>query len=277
METEHKAPEANNDAEKPDSDGETPEAVEQKKEVRESAESVEELLTQWHEEYTVSETPDDRKRELAWRMLKLEQALRIAGLKAADVKIAELEPGTLGFYIPATDELFLTPEGLGDPEHYTEVLYHEKTHKEGILDEGLAQIVTLQHVSGARHAIYEAEQLRITRTFDVPELIERYDIDDADAFVTYFLEQEAVDRWEHAWRKKAEHETLSPEEGRRREQLHHLLREDIKKIEETFEKALPSLYEEATKGEKKIFETAVLDQVLAKYEEEAEQREKKAA
>jgi len=208
METESKDPEAGvvgeqdePSDERPDHGEKEPDTRESGPEARESAESVDVLMTQWHEEYSADETPDDRKRELAWRMLKLEQALRTAGLKAADVKIAELEPGTLGFYIPATDELFITPEGLGDPEHYTEVLYHEKTHKEGILDEGLAQSVTLRHVAGARHAIYEAEQLRIERAFDVPELIKRYDIDDPEAFVRYFLEQEAADRWQQDWHK----------------------------------------------------------------------------
>lgn len=219
--------------------------------LRESVDTVRELLDAWKLEY--DQADGDRKAELAYRIVKLGEAVTFAGLSADRVYIREDEAGVLGFYLPDTGEIAITPQGLDlPPEHFQEVLVHEATHAgittgKQIHDEGLTQIVTRQRVSNSMSGIYESEQRDAHEAFGavgLKRVIDEYDFDHPTELIELYLETEWREGWESRWRTTAEPDALATPE-RRKAFLEGEAREWVERIEEAFEKAAPRLLDKA--------------------------------
>lgn len=244
-------------------------------EPRESAETVAELLNEWAEEYTSKETPSDRKQELAWQMVKMEIALQASGLDRNQVKIRESAPGVLGFYRIDTHEVAITAEGLGDVSHYDEILVHEAQHKAGFHDEGVAQLATRRKVANARRSIYEGEQRKIETTFNVPDVLELYDIKNPAELIDAFLDVEWRDRWKAEWRSKFDERPFASNDRKRHRLFRSVLNEPAERIEQSVKKALPDLYEKL-KGQGFDFAKAQQARFDELYERDIEEIKKAA-
>lgn len=216
----------------------------------ESAKTVGELLDQWAEEY---ETTDDhdRKRELAYRLVQMNLALGLSRLHPDEVKIRENATGALGFYVPGTREVAITPQGLELPAwHYRDVLVHEAVHAgkitgHRVLDEGLAQEQTRRRVQGAMRGIYEHEQRQAEKAFEgrhLVEALEQYDFEKPEELVTYYLETEWADRWRETLRGKLANAARAETERARGRLFEDKLAEEADKIERLFEQGAPTLH-----------------------------------
>lgn len=219
--------------------------------LRESASNVQELLDAWHIEY--EQADDDRKQELAYRIIKLGEAVTFAGLTADQVHIREAEPGVLGFYVPDSGEIAMTPAGLElPPEHFRDVLVHEATHAgittgKEIADEGLTQVVTRTKVAGAMHGIYETEQRDTQATFDtvgVRHVIDRYDFERPAELIDLYLQTEWAEAWAEEWAAEVGPEAITTTTGRRA-LIEGPAREWVERLEEALEQAAPRLVDKA--------------------------------
>lgn len=218
---------------------------------RESAETVAELLDAWKADYEQAE--GDQKQELAYRIVKLGEAISFSGLQASDVKIRESEPGVLGFYVPSTGEVAITPAGLAlPPEHFAHVLVHEATHAGVTLgkligDEGLTEIATKQKISNAMHGIYEQQQGDVRASFStlgINRVLEVYDFDKPRELLELYLQTEWADQWKNKWSQEAPIAVLVTEADRKTfiENYAHTWTEQIEK---NFETAAPRLFAKA--------------------------------
>ncbi len=222
---------------------ETPEAEPR----RESVENVQELLDNWAVMY--EEAEGGEKQELAYKIIRLGEALSASGLSANSVKIQESESGVLGFYVPASGEISITPEGLSlPPEHFKDVLVHEATHAgittgREVADEGLTQIITERKVSGAMSGIYESEQAEAQEGFKgvgIEQVIDTYDFQKPNELLDLYLKTEWEDAWKNEWEKKLSEVDLSTPEARR-EQLDGPLKEWLDRLEQALEDSAPRL------------------------------------
>lgn len=172
-------------------DQESPEAPEE----RAQPETVQELLDLWHEEYEIAE--GDVKQELAYRIVKLGEAVSAAHLTADEILIKEGgDDGATGFYNRTTNEIALTPLGIGLPaNHYKGVLIHEATHAgkitgRPISDEGLTELVTQSHTTEGGEGVYQEERNQTEQTFEnipLQQVIDTYDFDKpGELFELYF-------------------------------------------------------------------------------------------
>lgn len=211
--------------------------------VAESAENVADLMEAWVAEVKDKQVPEARRRVLAWRLVKLEQGLQRAHLKPDHVKIAEAESGVLGFYVPESEDIYLTPEGLGDAEHYDEILVHEQAHASGLADEGAAQLETRRKVASARRGIYLGEQLKVEQRFDVPDLLKRYSIDRPDKLVAWYLEEELAHGWE-SWGSDLETHLETENRPAFRSALGKATHHAVEGLADDLVKILPRLAEE---------------------------------
>lgn len=222
--------------------------------LRESALTVRELLDGWRAEYDLSQDRG-RKEELAYRMVKLAEALASANLQAEAVRIRESEPNVLGFFVPSTGQVAMTPAGLEWPaEHYRDVLVHEASHAgqktdTQVADEGPAQLLTRRSVPGAVRGIYETEQRATQRAFDTVGLtraLEAYDFDDPAELLNLYLEVE----WQDAWRERFRSELRDDERrqsprGRRDLLEHGAVQAWTERLRRQLEAAVPRLLERA--------------------------------
>lgn len=265
------------DLEEPPVSGETGgPALTEAEPLRESIDTVRQLLDSWKQEYDQTES-GERKSELAYQIVKMGEALTAATLNADEVKIRETEPGVLGFYVPSTGEIAITPAGLSLPaEHFKDVLVHEATHAgkmtgKRISDEGLAQLQTRQRVGGAMHGIYETEQKQASQTFarvGVSRVLEEYDFDRPAELIQLYLETEWQDAWKNQWSAKIGNDPTIKTEGGRKELLQGEMKDWSEKLEKDFKDAAPRLLEKAEpegfdffKAHQKVFQEIVEDKL----------------
>ncbi len=222
--------------------------AEDKEMIRESN-NVADLLDSWQQEYQqIDDKDEDRKNELAYRMLRMEMALGAAKLDAKSVKIREDgDYGTLGFYLPSTGEIVITPQGLElPPAHFADVFVHESIHagrKTGgrrIFDEGVAEMLTGKMLPHAKEGFYEAEQRRVEHTFgaeEIPRVLKLYDIDSPTNLVNRYLAVELKDRWDKEL--KGKQPEAAADEGK-------FLGQAVKNmadIKKQFQKGVPDLFD----------------------------------
>ena len=226
-----------------DRETENIEQPESTKEFYESVNTVEELLSAWTEKYEQTNDQEE-KRELAFKILRMDMALGVARLKADEVKVANFDDA-YGFYLPATGELAITPEGLELPaEHYADVLVHESAHAgrltgKRIFDEGMAELKTAAVLPDALGGFYEAEQGRVKRTFgeDAALALRNYDFDKPTNLAKMYLETE----WRDRWNEKIKGEFKKAEEAGAK-----FFADAVKKgpdIEKHFKDGVPELYQ----------------------------------
>lgn len=223
--------------------------------VAESPQSVRELLDQWAESYKNPETPADEKGRLAYRLVQMEVGLRLAHVKAEDVKIAEAASGVLGFYQPASRELAITPAGLElPPSHYRDVLVHEAVHAgkitgRRILDEGMAQRLTERTVASPMPGIYSGEQHRAEAAFgsgaEMVDVLDKYDFDHPEKLVEPFLEETWHERWDTIAKQLADEPLAHTqrERGRLFDRMFADENGDATKLTRLLEKGAPELFE----------------------------------
>ncbi|MFA6410348.1 MAG: hypothetical protein WCW26_02115 [Candidatus Buchananbacteria bacterium] len=216
----------------------------------ESAETIKELVDWWAEEYETT-TDEAKKRELAYKIVKMESALGLANLTADKVKIKEDEEGTLGLYDPETGELAMTWDGLNlPPEHFADVLVHEAAHSgdltgHRIMDEGMAEWKTVHGLPGAMQGIYVKERRLATEAFDpanMAEAVKKYDYDAPAKLAKFYLEIEL----EYLWRDKLKAEFLADQKGKKpldeEKLLAKLAAKADKESEAVLKKGTPDLY-----------------------------------
>lgn len=266
-------PHAAGDSSIPETPATEPETPVEQEPLRESVETVGELLDAWKAEY--DQTDDgERKRELAYRLVKMAEALSASGLNAVDVTIRESEPGVLGFYVPATGEIAMTPAGLDLPaEHFKDVLVHESIHAEGISDEGLTQRETERRVHGAMSGIYPDERAETVETFkkmDFESVLEAYDFKNPQELIELYLEVEWHDARRDKWQDElGQRQEIASVEGRQ-ELLDHELKDWVDRLEENFNKAAPRLFLKAkesgfdfAKTHEKIFAATIAESLTS--------------
>ena len=220
--------------------------------LRESIDTVAQMMEHWREQYDHAEGPE--KQELAHRLVRMGEALALSGLHADQVKIRETTPGILGFYLPATGEIAITPAGLSLPaEHFQDVLVHEATHagittRKEIGDEGLAQIVTINKVSGAMPGIYESEQASAREAFagiGLDRVLDKYDFDRPAELIELYLQTEWHDAWRDHWQTEVGEQSEISTGAERQELLEDKMKDWVERLEKTFEEAAPRLFEKA--------------------------------
>ncbi len=220
---------------------------------RESAETVRQLLDDWAESYKNAE--GDAKQELAYKIMRMGQALTASGLRPEEVKIQEAENGVLAFYNPATGKTAITPEGLGlPPEHYEDTLVHEATHAgittgKRVMDEGLTEIITRQRVSGAMGGVYESEQRQAQSSFSnlgINRVIDTYDFERPSELLELYWGTEWEDAWNHRWQNELAGVDLSTPAARHAE-LDGSMRQWREQLEKAVADAAPRLLERAEK------------------------------
>lgn len=197
--------------------------------------------------FNYDETEDQEfKKKLAYQIVKIEIALGSAGLAAGQVYVRSTPEGVLGYYDSASKQIALAEDVLADysadQQLYKTILRHEKIHKEGIVDEGLAQIKVRKLIS-ATPGIYTGEQAKARRTFyraGTDKALELYDIDKPEELMDYFLEVEL----EKDWPGKIEREfsQLSGEE-KIKEALEKFSRRKAEEMVKKLDKGAPRLQE----------------------------------
>lgn len=228
-------------------DSEAPEAVESQKELWQSVGTVAELLDSWVEQY--QQTNDDAvKSELTYRIFKMRMALSEAKLEADKVGVREYEPDTFGFYIPATGELAMTPEGIESGD-FAGILFHESAHAgrntggRRIFDEGVAEWVTEHGLPEALKGYYETEQHRAERAFKhvgMGKAAEIYDFDKPTKLVWMYLKVELNDRWSGTLKRRFQKE--QPETAKDINEFLEGALDSSHDIERLFKKGVPELY-----------------------------------
>ncbi len=216
---------------------------------RESAKTVGELLDLWRQQY---EETDDKgiKPELAYKIIRMRMALGVAKLDANEVKIRESETGVLGLYDPATGEVAITEEGLELPaEHFADVLVHESGHAgkltgKRLMDEGVAESVTLSKLPGAMQGIYQRERRLTKETFSgvgAEKALRAYDFDHPTRLAEMYLEVELRDQWKKIKEKLPDErpETSAAQDKALRKAMVGV----GKSIKDQFKKGVPDLYE----------------------------------
>lgn len=157
-------------------------------------ENLQELLDLWRQEYEIAEGTD--KQELAYRVVKLSEAVMIAKLNPGLVAIRTNAAGVSGFYDTSTGEVAITPEGIGLPaDHYQGILIHESIHAgkftgRKVGDEGLTETITQLETKTGGEGVYQQERTQTAKTFehlDLHNVIEAYNFDNpAELLDLYF-------------------------------------------------------------------------------------------
>jgi hypothetical protein len=233
-----------------DQEGVLSQRVEAKDQKKESVHTVAELLVIWAEKYETSED-EAEKRELSYKILKMEMALNISKLDAQQVKIRREDDDTLGLYNPGTGEVAITEKGLElPPEHFADVFVHEQAHKGGmtggrrLMDEGVAEMLTLLRLGGAAmQDIYEKERQRLKDTFGAENVrlaIEKYDYDAPRKLATWYLETELGDKWDGGLQRKYKAQ-LTKKPGDEAKVLQQVAGRELKATERLFKRGVPDL------------------------------------
>jgi hypothetical protein len=150
--------------------------------------------------YTLSEKieDDDQKnsQQLWYQIHKIDLGLKSAQLSADKVRVKRMPDGVLGMYDPNGKQISIDEDLLEDFNTNTQlfktVFVHEKTHYDGIADEGLTQIRVRKKIS-ATPGIYESEVAKAKRAFyleGVDKVIELYEMKHPDKLMDYYLETE---------------------------------------------------------------------------------------
>lgn len=157
-------------------------------------ETIQELLDLWRHEYELAS--GEQKQELAYRIIKMGEAIDAAHLQADQILIKSNDAGIAGFFDRSTGEVAITPEGIGLPaDHYKGVLVHEATHAgkitgRGISDEGLTELITQRVTAVGGEGIYEQERAQTNTTFkhlSIDTVIDAYDFQNpAELLNLYF-------------------------------------------------------------------------------------------
>jgi hypothetical protein len=142
------------------------------------------------------------QKKLAYQLVKIETGLGAADLAANEVLVTEMEPGVLGTYSPGKNRISASRDMLedfsSDMQLFKTVFIHEKTHKDGIADEGLTQLRTERKTS-AVPGIYEGEKSAARRTFyktGLDQALVTYDIDHPEKLVDLYLEAELEKKYD---------------------------------------------------------------------------------
>ncbi|MCX6785373.1 MAG: hypothetical protein NTZ18_00795 [Candidatus Komeilibacteria bacterium] len=217
----------------------------------ESAENVAELLNLWLKESQETEDQGE-KSELAYCLIKMKMALGLAKLNPEEVKIKDYDAGTgtLGYYLPSSGEVGITPEGLNlPPEHFADVLVHEAEHKgtvtagRRIFDEGFTELLTKKLVPNALTGYYTAEKTKALKVFNETEMAEalkKYDFDKPMVLVAYYLGTEWKDRWDKDL--KGDYLKQKTEASFNEDEYLAGVLTDNKDIEKTFKQGVPDIY-----------------------------------
>lgn len=217
---------------------------------RESVETVAELLNLWKEQFESSETPSELKQELAYKIVKMGEALSASGLIAGNVKIREADSGVLGFCDLETGEVTMTPAGLELPaEHFIDTLVHEATHAgkitgKKVADEGLTELITRQRVTNALDGVYEQERRDTDTAFSNMEMrsvIDTYDFDKPAELIELYLQTE----WRDHLALDSKHKVALHSPLERQAFMTGSAKSWIDEIERALEKAAPRLVENA--------------------------------
>lgn len=147
--------------------------------------------------WSYDEAEDEKtRRRLAHQIIKIEVGLSAAKLNSREVKVSRMPDGVLGLYDLNNNQIEISEDMLSDfnsDERLIKTVFvHEKTHKEGIHDEGLTQIRVRERISAAP-GIYTKEQQEAKRTFyktGIDKALDLYDIDHPEKLVDYYLEVE---------------------------------------------------------------------------------------
>ncbi len=214
--------------------------------MRDFLDSLKETYDQAHDEET--------KKNLAHHIIKLEMALATAGLTSDKVFVRETSKGILGYYDPEANQIAISQDQLEnlntDQMLYNTILVHEKTHKEGISDEGLTQKLVTRKIT-ATPGIYTHEQKDAEHTFfhvGISKALELYEIDKPQDLVKYYLEIELEKLWKEKLESLYKHSSEKIKHG---EHLEKISKKEIEKLEEEFEEGAPRLYK---KLEKNLFD-----------------------
>lgn len=173
----------------------TPESQE-KIEIEAGVETVEDFINALRLSYNQSED-EGEKSKLAHQIVKIEIGLQAAGLNAKDIRVKQMPDGMLGTFntqdkkISASEDLL--EDFNSDQQLFKTVFVHEKTHKEGILDEGLTQLWVKKKLPAATPGIYDNEVGAAKRTFasiSDEKLFKFYDIKIPRKLIDYYFEEE---------------------------------------------------------------------------------------
>lgn len=250
----------------PDLDGKDQEGVLSDAEARETKKesaTVAELLVRWTDEYENAED-DKTKRELTYKIMKMEMALNISKLTADQVEIRSADDGTLGFYFPGTDKIAITEEGLElPPKHFADVLVHESAHKgklaggRRMMDEGAAEMLTLLKLGGAAmQDIYVQERQRLEDTFGAENVrlaLEKYDFDSPRKLATWYSETELGDKWGGGLKRKYEAKAAKMAGSSKIMVLAQAASNELKAIERLFKKGVPDLHDNLKQSNSSFF------------------------
>ncbi|MFA5021478.1 MAG: hypothetical protein WC508_00140 [Patescibacteria group bacterium] len=228
---------------------------------QESVETVAELLVSWAKDY--EEVQDEgAKRELAYKILKMEMALGTAKLSADKVKIRKAENGTLGLFDPESGEIAITEEGLElPPQHFADVFVHESAHAgkltgHSIMDEGMAEWFTIHRLPNAMQGIYVQERQRAINTFGADAMAkaaEKYDYHRPTRLAELYLETELEDRWNLGLKRK-----VSAKSGKEDKTLAKAAAGELKLVDNLFKKGVPDLWHSLKEVDSDFFQAVGL-------------------
>jgi len=208
--------------------------------------------------HILSSEDEEVRKVLYHHMVKLEGSLVAAGLRADDIYARKTPKGILGYYDPDGGSIAISLDLLkdftADKKLYDTVLVHERTHKEGIMDEGLCQKFTAKKI-GAVHGIYEAEQKEAMRTFDrvgIEKVFELYERDNPERLTEYYMEVEAEYLWNEKY-SRAYKENIQRGMGSE-EAMSFIWRDASDEMKKALENGAPRLLEKLDEGylEKKL-------------------------
>jgi len=139
---------------------------------------------------------ENAKKQIAHQIVKIEMGLNGTGYSAEDVKVEDTSDGVLGLYSPGSGKTAISKDLLEDFETSQQlikhVLVHERNHKEGIYDEGLAERKASKRLSDGL-SFYVGEQQRAKSAFyreGIDKALELYDLDNPDELFEYYLQVE---------------------------------------------------------------------------------------
>lgn len=196
-------------------------------------------------DYDATEDPE-LKQKLAFHIVKLEMALQVSGLTSDAVYVRYTPEGVLGYFDPQAKKIAISREELEDfntdQQLYNTVLYHEKTHKEGIADEGLTQKLVVKKIS-ATPGVYTYEQTEAQKTFykvGLDKALDLYEIEKPQKLTEYYLEVELEKLWNEKLRS-----VFQKKSGKKdaKKILKDISKNDAERLERSFKDGVPRLYD----------------------------------
>lgn len=201
-------------------------------------------------------------------MVKIEIALGAAGLGSHEVYVRQTPEGILGYYEPEANRIAISSGVLedfsSDQTLFNTILVHEKTHKEGIHDEGLTQKLVMKKIH-ATPGIYPAERKQAEFAFHrlgVDAALELYEIASPEDLADGYLRQEL----EKIWKEKLEFQYKKSKKKNTRERIESISRHEIELLEKKFEEGVPRL-SEALEARGYSFREKIFE-ILGEYVEE---------